>query len=176
MRHTSKLALAFAFTLIAVPFVTRAQSAPQLKCDGNTDDTATLQSAVNAAASHSTRLALPRGTCMLSAQTITIPDGLVLQGAGRDATTLRRISNAGNTTDMLTLNGKTGKVTITDLTLDYNRAQQTGGASILTRTAATATGLTLERSRLMNAPQVAVFMHITASITAEKRAIAPARR
>jgi parallel beta helix pectate lyase-like protein len=166
MRHTPKL-IALALTLFAIPVMSVAQSAPQPKCDGTTDDTAALQAAINDASAHSTKLSLPRGTCMLSAQTITLPDGLVLQGSGRDSTTLRRVSSAGNTSDMLSLNGKTGKVTITDITIDYNRAQQTGGASIVARTASTATGFTLQRSRLMNAPQVAVFMHITGSFATD---------
>ena len=164
MRRTPKL-LTLALTLFAIPFNSLAQSAPQPKCDGSTDDTAALQAAINAAAAHSAKLILPGGTCMLSAQTITLPDGLVLQGAGRDSTTLRRISNAGNSTDMFRLTGKTGTVTITDLTLDYNRAQQTGGADILGTSATTVTNFTLQRSRLVNAPQRAIYFHVPVGAT-----------
>jgi hypothetical protein len=163
MRHAPKLlalALAFCAIPLAAPNRARAQSAPPPKCDGTTDDTAALQSAINAAAAHSTKLVLPKGTCMLSAQTITLPDGLNLQGAGRDATILRRISNPNNLPDMFRLTGKTGTVTITDVTLDYNRAQQTGGADILGSSAATITNFTLQRSRLINAPQRAIFFHV----------------
>src|SRR5262249_19552808 len=83
-----------------------------------------------------------------------LPDGLILQGAGRDATTLRRMSSAGNTSDMFRLIGKTGNVTISDVTLDYNRAQQTGGPDLIWSTAATVTNFTLQRLRLMHAPQL----------------------
>lgn len=166
MRHALKF-LPLALTFFAVPFVARAQSPAPLKCDGHTDDTAALQAAIDAAASRSTKIILPRGTCMLDAQTISLPDGLILQGAGRDVTTLRRLPNTGNTTDMLNLSGATGQVSISDVTLDYHRAQQTGGPSILTRTAAAIAGFTLQRSRLMNAPQVAVFMHLTKSFATD---------
>ena len=163
-RLTTKL-LTIALTLFTIPLASFAQSTPQPKCDGRTDDTAAIQAAINAAAAHSTKLVLPQGICMLDAQTITLPDGLVLQGAGRDATTLRRLSDSGNATDMFRLIGKTGTVTIAGVTLDYNRAQQTGGADLLGSTAATVTDFTLERSRLMNAPQRAIFLHVAPGVT-----------
>jgi Pectate lyase superfamily protein len=158
MRNTTKLAVALAFTLLAVPHVTSAQTP---KCDGATDDTAALQAAINAAASHSTKLVLPRGTCMLSAQTVTLPDGLVLQGTGRDTTTLRRMPHVNAQTDMLRLIGKTGNVTITDVTLDYNRAQQTAGGDTIGTTATTITNFTLQRARLIHAFQRAFLSNIT---------------
>ena len=159
MRHTPKL-LTLTLTLFAISSASLAQAPPQPKCDGHTDDTAAIQAAINDAAAHANKLTLPRGTCMLSAQTITIPDGIVLQGSGRESTTLRRMSSAGNISDMLRLSGKTGNVTISDITLDYNRAQQTTGADIIGSTAATVTHFTLQRARLMNAPQRAIFIHV----------------
>jgi Pectate lyase superfamily protein len=167
MRHAPKLlALTLALTLCAIPLVaqnhdqSRIQSIPQPKCDGSTDDTAAIQSAINSAAAHATKLVLPRGTCMLSAQTISLPDGLNLQGAGRDATTIRRISNVNNASDMFRLTGTTGTVTITGITLDYNRSQQTAGSDIIGTSATTITNFTLQRSRLINAWQRGIYFHV----------------
>jgi hypothetical protein len=140
--------------------VTPAQSTPQIKCDGATDDTAAIQAAVNAAVSHSTKLVLPRGTCMLSAQTVMLPDGLTLLGSGKDSTTLRRMSNLNTQTDMFRLSGKTGTVTISDVTLDYNRGQQTAGADIVGMSAPTVTNFTIQRARLINAWQRAIYFHV----------------
>jgi hypothetical protein len=164
MRYTTKLLL-LVLAFFSIPSASKPQTSPQPECDGDTDDTAALQSAVNAAASHSTKLVLPRGTCMLSAQTITLPDGLVLQGAGRDSTTLRRISNANAQTDMLRLTGKNGNVTIADITLDYNRAQQTAGGDTIGTTAVTITNFTLQHSRLIHAFQRAIFFHVPVGAT-----------
>jgi Pectate lyase superfamily protein len=153
---TTKL-LAILFTLFALPSISHAQSP---KCDGATDDTAALQSAINSAAAHATKLVLPKGVCRLSAQTISLPDGLVLQGAGRDGTTIRRISNVNNATDMFRLTGSIGTVTITDITLDYNRSQQTAGSDIIGTSATTITNFTLQRSRLINAWQRGINFHV----------------
>ncbi len=162
MRTTSKF-LTITLTLFAISSTTQAQSVP--KCDGSADDTGALQAAINAAAAHSAKLVLPKGICTLSAQTITLPDGLILQGAGRDATTLRRMPNVNAQTDMFRLNGKTGNVTISDVTLDYNRGQQNAGSDIIGTSAATITNFTLQRARLINAWQRGINFHVPVGAT-----------
>jgi hypothetical protein len=142
MRTTSKF-LTITLTLFAISSTTQAQSVP--KCDGSADDT---------------------GSAMVCAESMQMPlGGLVLQGAARDSTTLRRMPNVNAQTDMFRISGKTGTVTITDITLDYNRAQQTSGADILGSSAATVTNFALQRSRLMNAPQRAIFFHVPVGAT-----------
>jgi hypothetical protein len=57
-------------------------------CNGTTDDTAALQSAINAAQSANLPLAIQGGTCILSGP-VSITQDLWLRGAGKLATTLK---------------------------------------------------------------------------------------
>jgi hypothetical protein len=61
-------------------------------CNGSTDDSATIQNAINSAAGSGGIVQLPRGTCRL-ANSLTMRSNVILQGAGIDVTTLRYESN-----------------------------------------------------------------------------------
>lgn len=73
------------------PFVQNTLIAvPGLACDGTTDDSATLQAALNAATAPAT-LALPQGKCIFHG--ITLPTGVSLRGTSTDGTV---VSPSGN--------------------------------------------------------------------------------
>jgi hypothetical protein len=61
-------------------------------CNGTSDDSANIQSAINTASSSGAIVALPAGTCRL-ASSLTMRSNVVLQGAGKTATLLRYESN-----------------------------------------------------------------------------------
>lgn len=132
-----------------------AQTRP--KCDGTTDDTAALQSSINAAAIRHEKLILPAGTCLTTATPILLPDNLILSGAGKSATIIRRKDHTDAKTNMFTVAGKTGTMTITDLTIDYNKSNQTIGSDTIGTTAPTISNFTLKYSRLINAWSCAVL-------------------
>jgi Pectate lyase superfamily protein len=156
MRRTPKF-LSFAFSLFAIPFLSSAQSTPAPKCDGASDDTAAIQAAINDAASHHEKLVLPAGTCITSATPISLPDDLILTGAGKSSTIIRRKDHTDAKTNMFTLVGKTGSMTISDLTIDYNKDRQTTGSDTIGTSAATISNFTLKHTRLINAWACAVM-------------------
>jgi hypothetical protein len=141
-------------TLFCAP--SRAQTSSQPKCDGTADDTSAIQSAIDAATARHEELQLPAGTCLTNATAILLPDNAVLRGAGKSTTIIRRKDSADAKTNMLTLVGKTGTVTITDLTIDYNRSHQATGSDTIGTSATTITNFTLQRTRLMNSWKLAV--------------------
>ena len=156
---TMKRALRFLVLALCATFFcaqSRAQSSPQPKCDGATDDTSAIQSAINAAAARHEKLQLPAGTCLTNAVAIKLPDNTVLQGAGKSITIIRRKDSVDAKTNMFTLAGKTGTVTITDLTIDYNRSHQATGYDTIGTYATTIANFTLQRTRLINAWALAV--------------------
>jgi hypothetical protein len=61
-------------------------------CNGTVDDSANIQNAINLAAQTGGVVQLPSGTCLL-ANTLTMQSNVVLQGAGKDTTTLKYQSN-----------------------------------------------------------------------------------
>jgi Right handed beta helix region len=136
----------------------QAQTPPQPKCDGTSDDTAAIQSAINTATARHEKFQLPAGTCLTNATAITLPDDTVLQGAGKTATVIRRKDNVDAKTNMFTLVGKTGTVTITDLTIDYNRSHQTTGYHTIGTSATTITNFVLQRTRLINSWNIALSL------------------
>ena len=124
-----------------------------MKCDGVTDDSAALQSALNSASDPglgNTKVVLPPGTCIIDpAAAITINSGLWLQGAGRYGTTLKRKnSSAGGA--LLTFNAD--GITLSDFAIDGNK-----GGSGITASAdsvsvnAPSSGVTITRMHFLNA-------------------------
>jgi hypothetical protein len=148
------LALTLCSTLLCAQ--SQAQTSSEPKCDGTSDDTAAIQSAVKAATARHERLQLPAGTCLTNGTAILLPDNAVLQGAGKSDTVIRRKDGVNAKTNMFTLVGKTGSVMITDLTIDYNRSHQTTGYDTIGTSATTITNFTLQRTRLINAWALAV--------------------
>jgi len=93
-----------------------------MKCDGFTDDSAALQSALNSAADPglgNATVIMPPGTCLVDpAAAISINTSLWLQGAGRFGTTLKRKnSSAGGS--ILLINSK--GITLSDFVIDGNK-------------------------------------------------------
>ena len=157
MKHAPRL-LALTLTLCATVFCgqSQAQTSSQPKCDGTSDDTSAIQSAINTATARHEKLQLPAGTCLTNATAILLPDNTVLQGAGKTTTVIRRKDSADAKTNMFTLVGKTGTVTITDLTIDYNRSHQATGSDTIGTSATTITNFTLQRTRLINSWNLAL--------------------
>ena len=155
MKYAPKL---LALTLCAAAFCeqSRAQASPQPKCDGAADDTSAIQTAINTAAARHEKLQLPPGTCLINAAAILLPDNAILQGAGKTTTVIRRRDGADAKTNMFTLVGKNGTVTITDLTIDYNRLHQATGSDTIGTSATTITNFTLQRTRLINGWKLAL--------------------
>jgi hypothetical protein len=121
----------------------------QMKCDGVTNDTTALQTAVTTAAGLGARLVIPSGVCITNAA-VTLPDNIWVQGAGKFGTTIRRKASTNVSSNMFTLNGTNGNVVISDLTLDYNKASQTAGSDSIGTTATTVNGFNLQRARIIN--------------------------
>ena len=92
-----------------------------MKCDGVTDDSSALQSALNSAQATvgNATVILPPGTCLIDpAANITINSALWLQGAGRNGTTLRRKdSSAGGFILKLAANG----ISLSDFAIDGDK-------------------------------------------------------
>lgn len=155
MRHVPIL---LALTLCAGVFCARsqAQASSQIKCDGLSDDTLAIQTAINTASARHEKLLLPAGTCLTNATAIVLPDNTVLKGAGKAATVIRREDNVNAKTNMFTLVGKTGTASITDLTIDYNRYHQANGNDTIGTSASTITNFTLQRTRLINSWKLAL--------------------
>jgi hypothetical protein len=133
-----------------------------MKCDGATDDTFALQSALTPAVGPTPpRLILPAGICLLSATTVMIPDNIWLQGAGKRKTILKRSDRVNVVGDILDYAGPGGHVALTDLSIDGNKSHQTEGANSL-GTAATAnlSGITIQRVRFLNAYLSAVGLFL----------------
>lgn len=136
--------------------------ATAMKCDGATDDTSALQSALTPAVGPTPlRLILPAGTCLLSVTTVMIPDNIWLQGAGKRKTILKRRDRVNVAGDILDYAGPGGHVALSDLSIDGNKSHQTKGANSL-GTAATANlnGITIKRVRFFNAYLSAVGLFL----------------
>lgn len=104
--------------------------------DGTTNDTTSLQNAINAAYSLGVPLYIPSGTYMVSG--LTWKSGVEIYGASRDATTIKLIANSN--TSVITSDGAgalfgTGSTSgivggeIHDLTIDGNWSPSSGGQS-----------------------------------------------
>ena len=123
-----------------------------MKCDGVTDDSSALQSALNAASLSgpgNAAIILPPGTCVIDpAANIKINSALWLQGAGRFGTTLKRKNaSAGGSILQINSNG----ITFSDFAIDGNKGGPgiTADAdSIVANTPFS--GITIQRMRFIN--------------------------
>ncbi|MGH7906113.1 MAG: glycosyl hydrolase family 28-related protein, partial [Candidatus Binataceae bacterium] len=90
------------------------------KGNGTTDDSAAINAAT-AVANAGKEIYLPAGTYDIKSASISIGgSNMVLQGAGRDLTTIK-LDPAATITDLIQASNQSG-VTIRDLTIDCNRA------------------------------------------------------
>ena len=124
-----------------------------MKCDGVTDDSAALQSALNGADDPglgNVKIVLPPGTCIIDpAAAVTINSALWLQGAGRRGTTLKRKDSSSGGA-LLTFNAD--GITLSDFAIDGNK----GGAGITASADnisvnAPSNGVTITRMHFLNA-------------------------
>jgi hypothetical protein len=133
-----------------------------MKCDGATDDTSALQSALTPAVGLTPpRLILPPGTCLLAATTVMIPDNIWLQGTGKLKTILKRRDEVNVASDIFDYAGPSGHVVLSDLSIDGNKALQTKGAGSLGAAAtANLSKITIQRVRFLNAYLSAVGLFL----------------
>jgi hypothetical protein len=132
-----------------------------MKCDGVSDDSSALQSALNAAplsGPGNIAVILPPGTCVIDpGANVTISSALWLQGAGRFGTTLKRKDTSGGGS-ILQINSN--GITFSDFAIDGNKGGPgiTADAdSILANTALS--GITIQRMRFLNATHSDVATH-----------------
>jgi Pectate lyase superfamily protein len=134
-----------------------------MKCDGITDDSSALQSALNAASLSgpgNVSVILPPGTCVVDpGANITINSALWLQGAGRFGTTLKR-KNASSGGSILQINSN--GITFSDFAIDGNK----GGTGITAAADSIATnnpfsGITIQRMRFLNSTHSDIASYFT---------------
>lgn len=93
-------------------------------CTASSDDAATIRAAITALPATGGRVLLSEGTFNL-ASTITVPANVELRGEGIGVTILQRSASYPTTNGYL-ISVSTGHVTISDLTVDDNRAGNVG--------------------------------------------------
>jgi hypothetical protein len=113
-----------AFVQNAIPIVTPSSSITSFgaKCDGTTNDTTAVQTALN---SGMAALSVPGGSvCIITA--VTLPANTQLFGTGPGAT-LRRLPSDPSVDDMITIGGVGSQ--LKDLVFDGNAASETNAGS-----------------------------------------------
>ncbi len=123
------MALVLVFSLPV--YIIGADTAGQLdvrdygaKCDGITDDTASIQRAIDAASNSKHALYLPSGTCVISPPTVDyvfkLGSDLALQGDG-SSSILKLRDNAGIFTTIFgPYGGRADNLSFSNFTVDYN--------------------------------------------------------
>jgi hypothetical protein len=124
-----------------------------MKCDGVTDDSSALQSALNSASLSgpgNAAIILPPGTCVIDpAANVSINSALWLQGAGRFGTTLKR-KDASTGVSILRINSN--DITFSDFAIDGNKGGPGITADADSIFASTSfSGVTIQRMRFINA-------------------------
>jgi Pectate lyase superfamily protein len=123
-----------------------------MKCDGSTDDSAALQSALAVAALPglgNATIIMPPGTCMIDpAAIVSVNSSVWLQGAGKFGTILKR-KNASSGSPLLLI--RSSGVTLSDFGFDGNK----GGPGIASTADSVAAGpgitnITIQRMRFVN--------------------------
>jgi hypothetical protein len=97
------------------------------KGDGVTDDSIAIQTAINASAG--LKLYCPKGNYI--AKGLIGISNIVIEGEGKDLVTFTRIASASDTTSILEFNSKS-HFTISGITFDGNKANETNGAMAIT--------------------------------------------
>jgi hypothetical protein len=128
-----------------------------MACDGVTDDTTALTTAI-AAGGKNAHIILPASLnpCLIKVEsgTISVYDGSWISGAGKFGTTLKRANGGSANNNIFTVApggvfGTVGNVLFTDFTIDGNYANETGGGSIIAGTSPLS-NTTILRMRLIN--------------------------
>ncbi len=134
-----------------------------MKCDGSTDDSTALQTALASAAYPglgNATVVMPPGTCIIdSAAVVSINAGIWLQGAGRFGTTLKR-KNSSTGSPILLINSS--GVTLSDFGFDGNK----GGSGIASTADSVAAGgsvskLTIQRMRFANSTSSDIASYVS---------------
>lgn len=136
-------------------------------CDGVTDDSAALQSALNSAAlpgGSNAAIIMPPGVCIIDpAANVSLNSSLWLEGAGRFGTTLKRKNASGSGGgSLLTL--KSSGVTLSDFAIDGNKGGP-GVASICDSVGANTplSEITIQRMRFLNSTNSDIVTTVTGS-------------
>jgi hypothetical protein len=133
-----------------------------MKCDGVTDDSAALQTALASAAYPglgNATVIMPPGTCIINPAVVSINASIWLQGAGRFGTTLKRKTlSSGSSILLINSNG----VTLSDFAVDGNKGG-TGIATPADNVAAQApfSEITIERMRFVNSTNSDIASYVT---------------
>ncbi len=103
------------------------------KCDGTSDDTQSIQRAINAAVASGARLLLPAGTCIISppgaGYIFKIGPKLHVEGEGMELSVLKVRNHAGNFTVIFGSFGATNdNLEFRDFTIDYNTTNNPAAA------------------------------------------------
>jgi hypothetical protein len=138
-----------------------------MKCDGVTDDSSALQSALNSAAipgGSNAAIIMPPGVCIIDpAANVSINSSLWLEGAGRFGTTLRRKNaSASGGGSLITLNSS--GITLSDFAIDGNK----GGPGIASICDSVGTNsplseITIQRMRFLNSTNSDIVTTVTGS-------------
>src|SRR4051812_26500508 len=98
------------------------------KCDGTTDDTNAIQAAVTYAGTVKGKVLVPYGTCIT--QQIALATGVAIEGQGFGS--CLKLKAANNNYILANTNGGVyvDDVSITNLCLDGNKANNTGGGGV----------------------------------------------
>jgi parallel beta-helix repeat protein len=117
-------------TVVAMTPSSSAAAQPFVVVHPSGDTTgATDVAAINAALTAATVVRLAAGTFYVNA-TVTLATGRHLQGAGRDHTTIYLASSANPTAIIDYASGGLSNVTVSDLTVDGNKAGNTSGIGV----------------------------------------------
>jgi hypothetical protein len=136
-----------------------------MMCDGVTDDSAALQSALNSAAlpgGSNAAIIMPPGVCIIDpAANVSINSSLWLEGAGRFGTTLKRKNASGSGGGSLLLLNSSG-VTLSDFAIDGNK----GGPGIASNTDSLVANapvreITIQRMRFLNSTNSDISSNVT---------------
>ena len=124
------------------------------KGDGTTDDTTAINNAIGAAQTAGGGIVfLPTGTYLISSALALTGNGIILAGAGRSATTIKRTALVR----MVTLTGAVD-CTIQDLTFDAQGATYHSGTCEQIYPDAASHNLTVQRCSFINSPGFALIV------------------
>jgi hypothetical protein len=138
-------------------------------CDGVTVNSTTVTNAI-AAGGLKAHVIFPRGTCLVSVEggTFNVYDGSWYSGAGKLETILKRANGGSANNNIFTIAsgggfGSTGNVLFTDMTIDGNYANQTGGQDTIGATTSPLRKFRALRMRIINSWTYGIGFRSTAA-------------
>src|ERR1700730_6295856 len=138
-------------------------------CDGVTVNSTTVTNAIGAGGLKA-HVIFPRGTCLVSVEggTFNVYDGSWYSGAGKLGTILKRANGGSANNNIFTIAsgggfGSTGNVLFTDMTIDGNYANQTGGQDTIGATTSPLSKFRALRMRIINSWTYGIGFRSTAA-------------